>query len=119
VTKSGQFLRAGATEDQPFGRMKQIGRLDKVKLGGVAEVHWLSVFGCEAYNLLRIPKLRGCAKPPRSDHRLKSRKERAMTARQSPPEMKMGESIGRKINAAGRLVGMGNGYPKTKLAGLM
>jgi hypothetical protein len=25
---------------------------------------------------------------------------------------------GANINAAGRLVGMGNGYPKTKLAGL-
>jgi transposase len=48
--------------EKPFGWMKQIGGLRKVKLRGLANVEWLFVFGCAAYNLLRIPKLRGqCA----------------------------------------------------------
>jgi len=48
--------------EKPFGWMKQIGGLRKVKLRGIANVEWLFVFGCAAYNLLRIPKLRGqCA----------------------------------------------------------
>jgi hypothetical protein len=45
--------------EKPFGWMKQIGGLRKVKLRGLANVEWLCVFGCAAYNLLRIPKLRG------------------------------------------------------------
>jgi transposase len=44
--------------EKPFGWMKQIGGLRKVKLRGLANVAWLLVFGCAAYNLLRIPKLR-------------------------------------------------------------
>ena len=48
--------------EKPFGWMKQIGGLRKVKLRGLENVEWLFVFGCAAYNLLRIPKLRGqCA----------------------------------------------------------
>lgn len=48
--------------EKPFGWMKQIGGLRKVKLRGLAKVEWLFVFTCAAYNLLRIPKLRGqCA----------------------------------------------------------
>jgi transposase len=45
--------------EKPFGWLKQIGGLRKVKLRGLAKVDWLFVFGCAAYNLLRIPKLRG------------------------------------------------------------
>ena len=44
--------------EKPFGWMKQIGGLQKVKLRGLAKVEWLFVFTCAAYNLLRIPKLR-------------------------------------------------------------
>jgi len=44
--------------EKPFGWMKQIGGLRKVKLRGLGKVEWLFVFGCAAYNLLRIPKLR-------------------------------------------------------------
>ena len=48
--------------EKPFGWMKQIGGLRKVKLRGLEKVEWLFVFTCAAYNLLRIPKLRGqCA----------------------------------------------------------
>jgi transposase len=48
--------------EKPFGWMKQIGGLRKVKLRGLAKVEWLFVFTCAAYNLLRIPKLRAtCA----------------------------------------------------------
>ena len=48
--------------EKPFGWMKQIGGLRKVKLRGLANVEWLFVFGCAAYNLLRIAKLsRHCA----------------------------------------------------------
>jgi len=47
---------------KPFGWMKQTCGLRKVKLRGLAKVEWLFVFGCAAYNLLRLPKLRGqCA----------------------------------------------------------
>jgi len=45
--------------EKPFGWMKQIGGLRKVKLRGLQKVEWLFVFTCAAYNLLRIPKLRG------------------------------------------------------------
>ena len=44
--------------EKPFGWMKQIGGLRKVKLRGLVRVEWLFVFTCAAYNLLRIPKLR-------------------------------------------------------------
>ena len=44
--------------EKPFGWLKQIGGLRKVKLRGLAKVDWLFVFGCAAFNLLRIPKLR-------------------------------------------------------------
>ena len=48
--------------EKPFGWMKQIGGLRKVKLRGLEKVEWLFVFTCAAYNLLRIPRLRGqCA----------------------------------------------------------
>jgi len=45
--------------EKPFGWLKQTGGLGKVKLRGLDKVDWLFVFGCAAYNLLRIPKLRG------------------------------------------------------------
>ena len=44
--------------EKPFGWLKQIGPLKKVKLRGLAKVDWLFVFSCAAYNLIRIPKLR-------------------------------------------------------------
>lgn len=44
--------------EKPFGWLKRIGGLRKVKLRGLDKVDWLFVFGCAAYNLLRIPKLR-------------------------------------------------------------
>jgi transposase len=44
--------------EKPFGWLKQIGGLRKVKLRGLAKVDWLFVFGCAAFNLLRIPRLR-------------------------------------------------------------
>jgi hypothetical protein len=48
--------------EKPFGWLKQIAGLKKVKLRGLEKVRWLFVFGCAAYNLLRIPKLRAqCA----------------------------------------------------------
>ena len=48
--------------EKPFGWLKRIGGLRKVKLRGLEKVDWLFVFGCAAYNLLRIPKLRAqCA----------------------------------------------------------
>ncbi len=43
--------------EKPFGWLKRIGGLQKVKLRGLEKVDWLFVFGCAAYNLLRIPKL--------------------------------------------------------------
>jgi transposase len=45
--------------EKPFGWLKQIGPLKKVKLRGLAKVDWLFVFSCAAFNLFRIPKLRG------------------------------------------------------------
>jgi IS5 family transposase len=48
--------------EKPFGWMKQIGGLRKIKLRGLEKVEWLFVFTCAAFNLLRIPKLRqNCA----------------------------------------------------------
>jgi Transposase DDE domain len=44
--------------EKPFGWLKQTAGLRKVKLRGLKKVRWLFVFGCAAYNLLRIPKLR-------------------------------------------------------------
>jgi transposase len=44
--------------EKPFGWLKQIGGLRKVKLRGLAKVDWVFVFSCAAHNLLRIPKLR-------------------------------------------------------------
>lgn len=44
--------------EKPFGWLKQIGPLRKVKLRGLAKVDWLFVFSCAAFNLFRIPKLR-------------------------------------------------------------
>jgi transposase len=43
--------------EKPFGWLKQIGPLKKVKLRGLAKVDWLFVFSCAAFNLFRIPKL--------------------------------------------------------------
>lgn len=45
--------------EKPFGWLKQIGPLKKVKLRGLPKVDWLFVFSCAAFNLWRIPKLRG------------------------------------------------------------
>jgi len=48
--------------EKPFGWLKRVGGLRKVKLRGLENVDWLFVFSCAAYNLLRIPKLRAqCA----------------------------------------------------------
>ena len=44
--------------EKPFGWLKQIGPMKKVKLRGLAKVDWLFVFSCAAFNLIRIPKLR-------------------------------------------------------------
>jgi transposase len=44
--------------EKPFGWLKQIGSLKKVKLRGLAKVDWLFVFSCAVFNLIRIPKLR-------------------------------------------------------------
>jgi transposase len=44
--------------EKPFGWLKQIGLLRKVKLRGLEKVDWLFVFSCAAFNLFRIPKLR-------------------------------------------------------------
>jgi transposase len=44
--------------EKPFGWMKQIGGLRKIKLRGLEKVEWLFLFTCAAFNLLRIPKLR-------------------------------------------------------------
>ena len=44
--------------EKPFGWLKQIGALKKVKLRSLAKVNWLFVFSCAAFNLYRIPKLR-------------------------------------------------------------
>ncbi len=44
--------------EKPFGWLKQVGPLKKVKLRGLAKVDWMFVFSCAAFNLFRIPKLR-------------------------------------------------------------
>jgi hypothetical protein len=44
--------------EKPFGWLKQIGPLKKVKLRGLAKVDWLFVFRCAAFNLVRLPKRR-------------------------------------------------------------
>lgn len=44
--------------EKPFGWMKSVGWIRKVKLRGLAKVDWAFVFGCAAFNLIRIPKLR-------------------------------------------------------------
>jgi transposase len=44
--------------EKPFGWLKQIGPLKKVKLRGLLKVDWLFLFSCAAFNLYRIPKLR-------------------------------------------------------------
>lgn len=44
--------------EKPFGWLKQIGGLKKVKLRGLPKVDWLFLFTCAAFNLYRIPKLR-------------------------------------------------------------
>src|ERR1700678_909650 len=44
--------------EKPFGWLKQIGPSKKVKLRGLANVDWLFVFSCAAFNLIRIPNLR-------------------------------------------------------------
>ena len=40
-----------------FGWMKTIGWMRKVKLRGLANVEWLFVFACAAFNLKRMPRL--------------------------------------------------------------
>lgn len=45
--------------EEPFGWLKLVGGLRKIELRGLDEVGWLFVFGCAAYNPIRIPKLRG------------------------------------------------------------
>ena len=47
--------------EKPFGWLKRVGGMRKVKLRGLDNVRWLFVFACAAYNLLRIPKLRATA----------------------------------------------------------
>lgn len=44
--------------EKPFGWMKSVGWIRKVKLRGLAKVDWAFVFGCAAFNLIRISKLR-------------------------------------------------------------
>lgn len=44
--------------EKSFGWLKTTGGLRKVKLRGLDNVNWLFLFGCAAYNLMRIPKLR-------------------------------------------------------------
>jgi transposase len=47
--------------EQPFGWMKIIGLLEKVKLRGLEKVGWLFTFGGAAYNLFRLQKLQAQA----------------------------------------------------------
>lgn len=47
--------------EKPFGWMKSVGWIRKVKLRGLPKVRWAFVFGCAAYNLLRVSKLRAVA----------------------------------------------------------
>ncbi len=44
--------------EKPFGWLKLMGGLRKIKFRGLDKVGWLFLFGCAAYNLIRIPKLR-------------------------------------------------------------
>jgi transposase len=44
--------------EKPFGWMKSVGWIRKVKLRGLAKVDWAFVFGCAAFNLMRLSKLR-------------------------------------------------------------
>ena len=43
--------------EKPFGWMKSVGLLRKVKLRGRDKLWWLFTFTAAAYNLWRIPKL--------------------------------------------------------------
>ena len=45
--------------EKPFGWMKSVGLLRKVKLRGREKLSWLFTFTAAAFNLWRIPKLRG------------------------------------------------------------
>lgn len=47
--------------EKPFGWLKRVGGMRKVKLRGLDNVQWLFVFACAADNLLRIPKLRAAS----------------------------------------------------------
>lgn len=53
-----QSVRKRRLVEKPFGWLKLVGGLRKIKLRGLDKVGWLFVFGCAAYNLIRIPKLR-------------------------------------------------------------
>jgi hypothetical protein len=44
--------------EKPFGWMKTVGGLRKVKLRGLDKLRWLFTFTAAAFNLWRIPKLR-------------------------------------------------------------
>ncbi len=44
--------------EKPFGWLKSVGWIRKVKLRGLAKVDWAFVFGCATFNLMRISKLR-------------------------------------------------------------
>jgi hypothetical protein len=44
--------------EKPFGWLKQIGPLRKVKLRSLAKVDWLFVFSGAAFNRFRLPTLR-------------------------------------------------------------
>jgi len=50
-------LRQRPLIERPFGWMKSVGWIRKVKLRGVGKVDWLFVFACSAFNLIRIPKI--------------------------------------------------------------
>jgi len=43
--------------ERPFGWMKSVGWIRKVKLRGIGKVDWLFVFACSAFNLIRLPKI--------------------------------------------------------------
>ena len=47
--------------EKPFGWMKSVGPLRKVKLRGRDKLWWLFTFTAAAFNLWRIPKLQGAA----------------------------------------------------------
>jgi hypothetical protein len=51
---------AGAYYTQDFVHtVREPGVTPKIKLRSLAKVEWTFVFGCAAYDLLRIPKLKG------------------------------------------------------------